>query len=132
MGIAVLIGAVLVSVVGCGRFAYEFRVRNASDTTFFVRVHEGGEWSDSVQVGEVEPGADGVAVMWAGDENVAIELLDDSCQVLGTFQSAESSGTMTVPGVDGLQGTVAPWAAFRPYGSGTRLTTKCGGVGPTT
>lgn len=122
--------SVLVAVVvcACDIYSFQLRVQNKSPNTYFVRVPYGS--SGLHDVSKVDPGANGFAAAWRG-ETTTIELLDEQCHVLGTFQPGEAANTMSVPGVDSMSGTVVPWTLPPPQPDyGTHLTGDCGGMGP--
>lgn len=83
-------------------------VRNDSDRAWLIRVQMLPTDPDRYYVARVDPGADGPAVAWKGQADVPVEVLDSNCEVVGVFQTLDST-TYAVDGLTGLSGHVEPF-----------------------
>jgi hypothetical protein len=128
--IAVLLAAGMPSACIHQVFArdHEMRVINQTSQTWLIRVDAGFRDSDAVNVAEVSPGADGVAVSWFGDQDKPVELLDRECNVVGVFGS-DDGRVWRVPGVDGPEAEIVPGGTYDYKWNTPEIspTSSCGG-----
>ncbi len=88
-------------------YDWELYVRNESEQEYLIRTEIGGRQAGKYAVDRILAGADGVSVSWYGDAEATIELLDQECRQIGTFQSSDGN-LYTVPGVEGIKAWVNP------------------------
>jgi hypothetical protein len=101
MGCVLLAGA-------CFRGDWWMYVTNDTDRVLFVRVQRGPTEADRYSVARVEPGADGPAVTWLGEATVPVEVLDESCQLIGVF-TGDGGTSFVLPEMPGVTGHIEPW-----------------------
>jgi hypothetical protein len=113
----------LALIAGCTS-GFQFRIRNDSDLTWFVRMQELGP----VQVMRVGQKTSGVIFAWVGDNDLPIELLRLDCQVVGVF--AQLDGKYVVPGIEDVSGEIEPGEVFprRTDDPDINAVEQCGGV----
>ena len=131
MGVSTLALAGIL-LVGCKSGDFELHVRNTTDQTWLVKVAIGGDWGpNDYWVSRVLPGANGLAFGWNGEEDEPIQLLNESCAVIGVF-TKNPDGTYGVAEVPGISGTIssAPhrFPQPRPTPELIEGTPNCGGM----
>jgi hypothetical protein len=120
---AALVAGVLVAGCGHGEDTRLF-ITNGTDTTWYLKVKS----TSITYVVRVEPGADGLALIWSGGSKVPVELLDKGCQVVGDLTDG-GDGTYTVASVPNLSARIEdkPPGYYFSQADGTTFTTDCGG-----
>jgi len=102
----VVFGLTVLAVAGaCGFGDSAMSVRNDTNEAWFIRSPFGDAYPDKVSIVRIEPHGEGIVASWRGDRDFAIELLDLSCDLMGTFESADGQ-SFSVNSVAGLTGTL--------------------------
>ena len=110
--IALVLG--MVFLLGqCSRPVTSLRVRNDTEQSWYVSVARTPNVPGNLWVVLVDPGADAFAVEWEGHRDVAVRVLDEACNPVGTFHEA-ASGVYVVDAVPGLIGTMRDGPGYEP------------------
>jgi hypothetical protein len=105
---------------------YMLRVRNDSETEYYIRVAMDAEPSDRYAVAFVPGDTEGVAVDWDGPRDRPIELLDQECNLIGVFET-DDGVNFFVAGVTGLSATIEPFALGQKGSGAIGNVGTCGG-----
>lgn len=129
-GAALLVAfAVTFLLAGCSHYDYQLYVENHTGTTYLFRLPWGPPHEDWVQVHRVAPGRSGLAGFWLGDPETVIELLDQDCRVVASFERT-TSGSSTIDGLPGVTAVIQlrdTRAQDSTYPEEIGLTEDCGG-----
>jgi hypothetical protein len=127
-----IIGAVAIAA-GCYQRDFKLVLRNDTPDTFLVRVKPGRDFGEHYSVARIGPGAEGQVAAWSGPRDTAVELLSPGCSLIGVFDEA-TDGTVSVPALSGLSGTISAWAGFEDWrnqpDSAITFTEQCDGFMP--
>ena len=125
-----IIASLLVATTATACFSayrYQMNLQNDSQQTWLVRLPVRQGDPPDLGVWMLTPGASG-AVAWQGTDTPAIEVLDEGCTVVGSFQSADGK-SFSIPAVAGLSGHIASFEAFGDRGENRPVPLdRCGGV----
>jgi hypothetical protein len=117
--VILLVALLAAAVSGCGLLTIGFRadwwmhVRNDTEQPWLIRVQRLPSDPGNLMVARVDPGADGPAVEWRGEQDVPVEILDSECNVMGVLTSSDGKN-YAVAELPGLTGHIEPWI---PWGA---------------